>query len=285
MWPSDLAAADRLDVARVVDEPAAMAERLRELVERYYVGYYRDTLGLPDWRAKVAGRQREEEIEASRIPTVAHTLGRPLRGMRVLNVGCGTGGFNVAVERAGADSWGLDTNPDAVRICDLRRALGGGGRYAVAAAESLPFRAESFDLVYCLSTLEHVADVAATVREMVRVTRPGGAILLYAPNRWALYENHYKIFWPPRCPKPLARLYLRARGRPTRFVDTLNYLSRRRCVALLRAAGATVETLVLAKADQGTPRLTGRLARLYYRLFNVQPAIQLLARKGAEMRR
>ena len=39
--------------------------------------------------------------ESRLIQAVADTVGRPLRGMRVLNVGCGTGGFNVAVERAG----------------------------------------------------------------------------------------------------------------------------------------------------------------------------------------
>jgi len=272
-------------MTKLAGERGEMTERLRELLERYYVRYYRDTLGLPDWQTKVAGRQREEEIEAARIQTVADIVGRPLRGMRVLNVGCGTGGFNVAIERAGAESCGVDANPDAVGICSLRQALGGGGRYAVAAAESLPFRDGSFDLVYCLSTLEHVTDVEATVREMVRVACPGGSIMLYAPNAWALYENHYKIFWPPRCPRPLARLYLRMRGRPTGFVDTLNYLSPRRCVTLFRRAGATVEVFGLAKADQGMSGVTGRLARLYYQVFNVQPAIQLLARKGVNGRR
>ena len=264
---------------RLAGDHAELTKQLRELLQQYYARYYHDTLGLPDWRARAAGRQREEEVEAVRIQTVADTVGRPLRGMRVLNVGCGTGGFNVAVEHAGAESYGLDANPDAIRICNLRCALGAGGRYVVAAAESLPFRDASFDLVYCLSTLEHVADVEATVSEMVRVARPGGSILLYAPNGWALYENHYKIFWPPRCPKPLARIYLRARGRPTRFVDTLNYLSHRHCVRLFQRAGALVEPFGLVKADETPAGVAGRLARLYYRVFNIQPAIQLMARK------
>jgi SAM-dependent methyltransferase len=268
-------------MTKLAGEHAELTERLRGLLEQYYVRYYRDTLGLPDWRAKVIGRQREEEVEATRIQAVADTVGRPLRGMRVLNVGCGTGGFNVAVERAGAESWGVDANLDAIRICDLRRALGTGGQYALAVAESLPFRDASFDLVYCLSTLEHVADVEVTVREMVRVARPGGSILLYAPNSWALYENHYKIFWPPRCPKPLARLYLKARGRPTRFVDTLNYLSLRRCVDLFRRAGVVPEPFRLVKVDESQTGLAGRMARLYYRAFNIEPAIQLVARKEA----
>jgi SAM-dependent methyltransferase len=145
----------------------------------------------------------------------------------------------------------------------------------------LPFPDRSFDLVYCLSTLEHVDSVEAAVGEMVRVLQPGGAVLLYAPNAWALYENHYKIFWPPRCPRPLARLYLRLRRRPTGFVDTLNYLSLRHCARLFRRAGATVAPFGLVKMDGPVAGLSGRLARLYYRVFKVQPAIQIVARKEA----
>jgi 2-polyprenyl-3-methyl-5-hydroxy-6-metoxy-1,4-benzoquinol methylase len=258
--------------------------RLRTLLEAYYTSYYRETLGLPDWRAKVSGRLSEEDVEASRIQSVVDALGRPLRGLRVLNVGCGTGGFNAAAERAGASTWGIDASDDAIRICELRRALGAGGRYARAAAEALPFPAGAFDVVYCLSTLEHVESVEAAVAEMVRVLRPGGAVLLYAPNAWALYENHYKIFWPPRCPKPLARLYLRLRGRPTGFVDTLNYLSARRCTRLFRRAGATVTPFGLVKMDGPVSGWSARLSRLYYRTFRVEPAIQLVARKGGAAR-
>jgi SAM-dependent methyltransferase len=259
----------------------AAGGRLKTFLEAYYTRYYRDTLGLPDWQMKVSGRLTEEDVETTRIQLVAEALGRPLRGLRVLNVGCGTGGFNVAAQRAGASTWGIDASDDAIRICELRRALGAGGRYALAAAEALPFPDDSFDLVYCLSTLEHVEGVEAAVGEMVRVLRPEGAVLLYAPNAWALYENHYKIFWPPRCPKPLARLYLRLRGRPPGFVDTLNYLSARRCARLFRRAGATVAPFGLVKTDGPIAGWSGRLARLYYRIFRVQPAIQLLARKGA----
>lgn len=259
--------------------PPADRSRLKSLLETYYTRYYRDTLGLPDWRTKVSSRLSEEDVESGRIPKVVEALGRPLAGLRVLNVGCGTGGFNAAAEQAGARTWGIDASDDAIRICEVRRELGAGGRYAQAAAEALPFPDGAFDVVYCLSTLEHVAEVEAAVAEMVRVLRPGGTVLLYAPNAWALYENHYKIFWLPRCPRPLARLYLRLRGRPAGFVDSLNYLSARRCVRLFRRAGTTVAPFGLVRMDGPGSGWSGRLARLYYRALRVKPAIQLMARK------
>lgn len=263
-----------------MDERTWLVSRLRALLEDYYTRYYRDTLGLPDWRSKVAGRQGEEHVEVERVEAVSLIIGRSLRGLRILNLGCGTGGFNVAAERAGAATWGIDTNPDAVRICRLRRELGAGGRYAVAGAEDLPFPADAFDLVYCLSTLEHVRDVERSIAEMVRVTRPGGAVVLYAPNSWSMYENHYKVFWLPRLPRPLARLYLRTLGRPTAFVDTLNYLTPGRCTRLFLKAGAAVEPFGLVKPDGPAASFGGRLVRLYYRVFHIAPAIQLLARKA-----
>lgn len=263
----------------MLTERTILAEQLTRLLEEYYTRYYRDTLGLPDWRAKVAGRLREEDVEAARLGVVADIIGRPLTGLRVLNLGCGTGGFNAAAERAGAETWGIDANPQAIRICQLRRQLGAGGRYVVALAEELPFADDVFDLVYCLSTLEHVGQVDRAIRQMVRVTRPGGMVWLYAPNSWGMYENHYKLFWLPRLPRPLARLYLRALGRPTAFVETLNSLTPGRCARLLRDAGATVEPFELVK-PAGTAAGLGRLVQLYYRVFSVNPAIQLLARKA-----
>ena len=250
--------------------------RLRALLDRYYTSYYRDTLGLRGWRERVAGRLTEQEFGVEQLKGIEPALGA-FAGKRLLNVGCGTGGFNVAAERAGAQTWGIDASLDAVAICGLRRELGAGGRYSSAAAEALPFRDGAFDLVVCLSTLEHVADVKASLTEMVRVLGPGGALFLYAPSGWACYESHYKVAWLPWFPRPLARLYLRLRRRPTKFAGTLNALSVRRCRRLLEVAGARVEELSFGNEE----RAGGPLIRAYYRTLGVKPYIALVARKPA----
>jgi 2-polyprenyl-3-methyl-5-hydroxy-6-metoxy-1,4-benzoquinol methylase len=254
------------------------ASELRERLERYYVRYYRDTLGLPDWATLAVGRGNEEALDGGRVGHLQGILGS-FAGRSLLNVGCGTGGFNVAAARAGARSVGVDESVEAVAICDLKRTLGSGGSYAPAAAEHLPFRDASFDLVTCISTVEHVVDVAASMREMVRVLKPGGALFVYAPSGWALHEKHYKLRWVPWFPRPLAKLYLRLKGRPTGFVETLNALSVRRCRRLLEAAGARVEELTVPEDDARAPGVTGAVLRAYGRAF--KPYIALLARKPA----
>lgn len=60
----------------------------------------------------------------------------------------------------------------------------------VAAAEALPYAADSFDVILSNEVLEHVSDDAAAAREMVRVLRPGGRAIIFVPNRWYPFETH-----------------------------------------------------------------------------------------------
>jgi len=276
------AEAPAVTVARGARDVGAWPEAVRGRLAEYYTRYYRDTLGVPGWQDLVAVRLGEEALETRHLSRLESAMGRRVAGLRLLNVGCGTGGFTVVAQRAGASAVGVDAEPAAVEICRLKAdAEKGGPTCLLAAAEALPFPDASFDVVYCFSTLEHVESVPATVREMLRVARPGGVVYIHAPSELACYEGHYKLFWVPRMPKALARWYLRARGRPTGFVDTLTPLLPRRLEALVRDAGAR-EVTRLEPADARLPE-TGSplwpLVRAYYRLFGIGPHIELLARK------
>jgi SAM-dependent methyltransferase len=63
-----------------------------------------------------------------------------------------------------------------------------------AAGEGLPFSGAVFSLILSHEVLEHVQDDRLAVREMVRVLRPGGRIVLFAPNRGYPFETH-GIYW------------------------------------------------------------------------------------------
>lgn len=250
---------------------------LRERLRRYYTAYYRDALGIPDWAALVATREHEEVQEVGRLARLGRLVGEErLRG-RVLNVGCGTGGFDAVVAAAGARTVGVDTDAEAIAVSRLRRAP--GSRLARALSEALPFRAGTFDFVHCFSVIEHVASVEASIREMVRVTRSGGAIYVHTPNAWSLWEGHYKLPWIPFLPRPLGALYLRLRGRPTAYLRTFRRLTLRRLLGAFRAAGVTA---VAVGGGDSAWEARGRLRALtrgYYRLFGVVPFLELVAVK------
>lgn len=63
-----------------------------------------------------------------------------------------------------------------------------------AAGEDLPFPAASFDLILSHEVLEHVRDDRLAVQEMVRVLKPSGRMVVFAPNRGYPFETH-GIFW------------------------------------------------------------------------------------------
>jgi SAM-dependent methyltransferase len=252
----------------------ATADSLADRLGAYYTRYYRDTLAIPDWRALVEVRLHDAAYEALRLARLERALERPVRGLRLLNLGCGTGGFNLAAERAGALTWGVDLDHEAVAIARCRIP---GGAVAHAAAEALPFRSGSFDVVYCVSTLEHVSDAGRALREMARVLHPEGKLYLHTPSRWSCFETHYKLLWIPGLPRWLGRAYLAARGRPPGFIQTLRLTTLAECTRVL--AGAGMRTIRVLDGDTG--RAVGGplwpLVRLYYRLGRIRPAVELLA--------
>lgn len=246
-------------------------------LEAYYAAYYRDALGIPGWRALVDVRLDDAAYEQRRLRRLETVLGWPVAGRRLLNVGCGTGGFNAVAEQAGAGAWGVDSALEAVTIAAARCRT---GRIAAAAAEALPFPAGAFDVVYCFSTLEHVADARRSVAEMVRVLRPGGRLYLHTPSRWAGFEGHYKLPWVPGLPGWAAGAYLALAGRPRAFLRTLRPLSERQCRRMLEAAGARVERVLDGEVDRPVAGRLWPVLRAWYRLSRVRPHVELVAVRG-----
>lgn len=60
----------------------------------------------------------------------------------------------------------------------------------VAAAECVPYPTNTFDTILSHEVLEHVRDDRLAVQEMVRVLKPGGHLVIFAPNRWYPFETH-----------------------------------------------------------------------------------------------
>src|SRR5690606_6825956 len=92
----------------------------------------------------------------------------------------------------------------------------------------------------------------------LRVVKPGGALHLRCPDYRSTFEGHYLIAWLPLMPRPLARAYLRLRGRPTDELDRIVYTTRPRLRKGLQAAAARAG-IRIAITDLEHERIRARL--------------------------
>ncbi|MCX7854915.1 MAG: class I SAM-dependent methyltransferase [Anaerolineae bacterium] len=113
-------------------------------------------------------------------------------GKRVLDVGCGVGMYLAAFRRHTPHVFGVEVEREWA--CQAQACA---ASVVQAVGETLPFADSSFDLTFSHEVLEHVTDDRATLAEMVRVTRPGGRIVLFVPNRLYPFETH-GVFWRGR---------------------------------------------------------------------------------------
>lgn len=150
-------------------------------------------------------------------------LDRLPRSLRILELGCGGGALlRDLAARGFIHLVGLDLAQTA--LAEARRR-GTPARLVLAEAESLPFAAETFDLVIAADLIEHVDDLDAHLTEVARVLRSGGLYLVKTPNR-PLAELYYRLaglddypFWHPSMlsPRELRQLFAR-HGFTVRFV-------------------------------------------------------------------
>jgi SAM-dependent methyltransferase len=96
--------------------------------------------------------------------------------LKILDVGCGTGANLEMLSQFGRAE-GVDVSAEALEFCRER----GLRQVKQGAAEALPYEKDSFDLVTGLDVVEHLDDDVAGLKEMRRVLRPGGEVVLFVP--------------------------------------------------------------------------------------------------------
>jgi len=126
-----------------------------------------------------------------RLRMILQAAGERISG-RVLENGCGVGMYIEHLEPHAGVVFGLEYDFERARQAHQRsdHILG-------AAGEFLPFPENTFDVILSHEVLEHVQDDNAAVEQMVKVLRPGGRIIIFAPNRGYPFETH-GIYWRDR---------------------------------------------------------------------------------------
>lgn len=139
----------------------------------------------------------------------------PLKGLRVLDVGCGGGILADAMARNGADVLGIDLATKALKVAQLHalEAQTEGVQYREISAEALAVEQPgSFDVVTCMEMLEHVPDPSSIVKACATLVKPGGHVFFSTINRnakaflFAIVGAEYVLNMLPRGTHEYAKL-------------------------------------------------------------------------------
>ncbi|MBV8990570.1 MAG: class I SAM-dependent methyltransferase [Solirubrobacterales bacterium] len=123
------------------------------------------------------GRRRVIRAELDRLALPA--------GARVLDAGCGSGRTLDELADYG-EVYGIELDEQAAAAARAR----GRGEVRIGRLEELPWEADTFELITCLDVIEHTPDDLVTLRELRRVCKPGGWLVVTVPAYEALWSLH-----------------------------------------------------------------------------------------------
>jgi len=140
------------------------------------------------WRASELGRITES-LERSLMLSLVGDVA----GCRLLDIGCGDGDFALELGRRGAAVTGVDMSPAMIEAARRHHAGRSEATFQVAKATELPFANGSFDVVVAMTILCFVADAAPAFREIARVLRPGGRLVIGELGKWSTWAAERRL--------------------------------------------------------------------------------------------
>jgi ubiquinone/menaquinone biosynthesis C-methylase UbiE len=189
----------------LIPERGSLSEQERQIVRAFAtrsVSYYSDNYSAPT--SERAARYRL--VEHITRPIVEH-------GMLIADVGAGPGVFAELMGGLGARYVAVDLSIDNLLAAQRRIPE---VEAVVATATSLPFRDAVFDVVLATGCLEYIEGQQTVIEELMRVTKPGGYVIVsfanaLSPRRW----------WDERFAHPVLRLIKRFVGNEDTYVRRL----------------------------------------------------------------
>ena len=112
---------------------------------------------------------------------VVRSVRWPIAGLKILDIGCGSGGFAKQLSGEGAMVTGIDPAVEAIRHAAATVPL---AKFVTGVAESLPFDDAAFDIAVTINALHHVPEAAmrAALSEAARVLKPNGVLIAIEPT-------------------------------------------------------------------------------------------------------
>ena len=156
---------------------------------RHYIGHliYK-TVGTVSFIRQIEWRRMLERLD-------------PKEGEKILDIACGNGALILKIAERGCEVSGIDMSEAGIeRARHLAEREGIACKFVVGNAEDLPYPDGYFDKIVCSSSLEHFNDDIKALKEMCRVLKPGGCVVMTVdsltyPISDELKERHRELYY------------------------------------------------------------------------------------------
>ena len=159
----------------------------------------------------------------------------PNNAKDILDVGCGTGTFEGILllykNKSDMNITGIDGSPKCIEVAKSKQIP--NAVFLCGDAESLPFRDNSFDCCLLIEVIEHISDKEGTVKELKRVLRTDGTLIITTPNKEDVVLRLHNLL-----------MTLTMKITRQRIIHKDEYLSTKELLALVGGAGLNVTKLM-----------------------------------------
>lgn len=138
-------------------------------------------LGLPESYFWVA---TQHDIVINFVKSLVKTYKRGAT-LKILDAGCGNGNLIVHLAKLG-QVIGIDASKEAVDFCQKEHSL----YVQQASIQKMPFSDNEFDFIICVDTIEHIEDELSAMKELHRVLKSGGFLIVTVPAFMCLWGGH-----------------------------------------------------------------------------------------------
>lgn len=173
---------------------------------------------VEDWQNKIKSSKSLVSFFKKRVGDIENK--------KILDVGFGNGGVAIAFNKAGAEMYGVDIDPELKEIAE-HNTLANKAKveFKIYDGRKLPYSDDFFDYAVSFSVLEHTSFPNELLNEMLRVLKFGGRIFLTLPNKYYPKETHTLAFFVSWMPRRIANIYLKILKRSPLEHDNLHFYS------------------------------------------------------------